>query len=280
MEKDIRSVVKYFSIFDYPPDFDEIYTFFPKKTPRKAVKTAILKMERHKKIKVIVGGTRYTVGEYGMQGNNFNLSQRNAISKRKLNDWRFRAYKWLISHLPQIKLIGLSGSISMMNAKRNDDIDLFIITARKRLYTGRFLSLMVGQVLGLRRKYGEEEAKSKICLNLFFDEGSLKVPKKKQTLFVGHEVLQMRPVTNKDDAYARFLRANSWVYGIFPNAFRLIPKAQSNSTNTNVIGDWVEAVLKYLQLALINSHKTTETITDGQLWFHPDDFEKKINERL
>ncbi|MCS6956816.1 MAG: hypothetical protein NZM02_03175, partial [Patescibacteria group bacterium] len=41
-------------------------------------------------------------------------------------------------------------------------------------------------------------------------------------------------------------------------------------------GDWVENLLKKFQLSLINKHRTSEIITDSQLWFHPVDFEKKI----
>ena len=42
------------------------------------------------------------------------------------------------------------------------------------------------------------------------------------------------------------------------------------------ICDSFEFVLKYFQVALIRKHRTTEVITDTQLWFHPEDFEKKI----
>jgi hypothetical protein len=137
---------------------------------------------------------------------------------------------------------------------------------------------MITQILGLRRKFGDRETKNKVCLNLFFDENNLKVPKYKQTIFVGHEVLQMKPIVDKDSTYHRFIKANDWVYGLFPNAEKDEPLNQSKrSMSSSLTGDMVERVLKYIQLKLINSHKTTELITDTQLWFHPDDFEKKLN---
>jgi hypothetical protein len=43
-----------------------------------------------------------------------------------------------------------------------------------------------------------------------------------------------------------------------------------------MLGDVVEYILKKFQLFLINRHRTKEIITKSQLWFHPDDFEKKI----
>lgn len=285
MEEEVIKVVKYFSIFKYPPNFEEIYTFFPRKASKKAVKMAILNLERHKNLKSIykrpdnvIGGQRYTVGEYTIQEYISSLSKRRKITSNKLNSKRFRLCLKLISSLPQVKLIGISGSMSMFNANDKDDIDLFIISSKKRLFTARFFTLFITHILGLRRKFGDRETKDKVCLNLFFDEVNLEIPKKKQTLFVGHEVLQMKPLIDKNHAYSRFLKVNEWVYKLFPNAQR--PAISSNFRHKKVAtltGELVERVLKYIQLRLINSHKTTEIITDTQLWFHPDDFEKKVN---
>jgi hypothetical protein len=191
----------------------------------------------------------------------------------------------------------------MMNAGENDDIDLFIITAKNRLFTGRLISLVLAQLLGLRRVWDLETSHqslvtnhhtNKVCLNLFFDESNLKVPKFKQTEFVGHEVLQMKPIIIKGDIYERFLKANEWVFKLFPNGkskFQILNlKSQINNKRfkfkiLNLFGTWnlgfiisnkIESFLKNLQLTLINRHRTTEIITPTQLWFHPDDFEKKI----
>lgn len=288
MEKSVIQVIKYFSIFKYPPNFGEIYSFFPKKTSRMALKKAILKLERRKKIKttytadlIELEGQRYTVGEYTTREYVRRLNERRQISKSKLANWKFRAYLRLISLLPQVKLVGLSGSISMLNAKKSDDIDLFIITSKKRLFTARFLCLILTQLFGLRRKFGELDVEDKVCLNLFFDEVNLVVPKHKRTNFVGHEVLQMSPLINKDHTYERFIWANRWVFKLFPNSKTAVLRASTReSIKSTVIGNLIEAVLKYVETKLINSHRTTELITDTQLWFHPDDFEKKINGKI
>ncbi|PIP63217.1 hypothetical protein COW97_03705, partial [Candidatus Roizmanbacteria bacterium CG22_combo_CG10-13_8_21_14_all_34_12] len=107
MEKKIISVLKYFSFFAYKPTLEEIHTFLP------------VKIDKNK--------LKYTPPQYSIRKIK---DQKSKIknSKKKLNSWRFRTYIKLISLFPQIKLVGLSGSISMMNAKEDDDIDLFIIT--------------------------------------------------------------------------------------------------------------------------------------------------------
>ncbi len=292
MDKKLASIIKYFAVFDYFPSFKDIYTFFPEKISKK-------------KLRIIFKAKKYTVGEYGIGRKISNIKYQ--ISKRKLDNWRYKIYIKLLSFPPQIKLVGLSGSISMMNAKEDDDIDLFIITGENRLFTGRLIALVLAQILGLRR--GRDSAtnkkaryqkffdgkpqtaknlvsslsKNKVCLNLFFDESNLKVPKFKQTEFVGHEVLQMKPIIVKNNIYDRFLEANGWVFKLFPNSkerisnFKFLISNQFQISNFKNLNDWIEHRLKNFQLKLINRHRTTEIITSTQLWFHPDDFEKKIN---
>jgi len=284
MEKKIISVLKYFSFFAYQPTLEEIHTFLP------------VKIDKNK--------LKYTPPQYSIKEIK-NLEFRIKNSKKKLNNLRFRLYIKLISLFPQIKLVGLSGSISMMNAKENDDIDLFIITAKNRLFTGRLITLILAQLFGLRRNRETRESfnnetmkqlnnvfRNKVCLNLFFDESNLKVPKFKQTEFVGHEVLQMKPIMIKGDIYERFLKANPWVQAIFPNSTWIISKIKDQRSKTSsklkslkfkpvfdicaLTFDLFERLAKNFQLTSINRHRTTEIITSTQLWFHPDDFEKKI----
>lgn len=317
-------IIKYFSFFQYPPTFDEIYTFFSKKTSKKALKTAILKLEQQKKIKRIINCklkiencSRYTVGEYTTRppASKFQIEEyreKYFRSKKKLNNWRFKLYIKLLSFFPQIKLVGLSGSISMMNATENDDVDLFIITTNNRLFTGRLITLVLAETLGLRRRRHLDKRltddnvtieqcnnlnRNKVCLNLFFDESNLAVPKFKQSEYVGHEVLQMKPLISKDKAYVRFLEANGWIYRLFPNSKSKIQRLNIKSNpklkvqkfrflilslicHLNFviwISNKIESSVKNLQLSLIRRHQTTEIITDTQLWFHPEDFEKKLS---
>jgi hypothetical protein len=319
LQESIVKAIKYFTIFAYHPTLKEIHTFLQVKISKNSLNIELNRMNRLRiinKYKIKNENTdRYTVGEYDIKKiKNLELKIKN--SKKKLNDWWFRLYTKLILIFPQIKLVGLSGSISMMNAEKNDDIDLFIITAKNRLFTGRLISLVLAQILGLRRKRdqiktqstkrkeGEDSCviknnhdsskkhKYKVCLNLFFDESNLKVPKFKQTEFVGHEVLQMRPIIDKQGTYEHFLKANKWVISIFPNTVEFISNIKNQRSQTKpkfktlifklgfnlgtLIFDLFEKVSKKLQLTSINHHRTTEIITPTQLWFHPDDFEKKI----
>jgi len=308
INKEILKTVKYFSFFAYQPTLKEIHTFLQAKISKNELKMELGHMVKRRiiaKYKMMDENyEKYTPLEYGISTTvipkneaTSNLSKRKQISKRKLQNWRYRIYIKLLSIFPQIKLVGLSGSIAMKNADLDDDIDLFIITQKERLFTGRFLATIFAYIMGLKRGLKQHKAPNKVCLNLFFDENNLKVFKFKQTEFVGHEVLQMKPIIVKDNIYKRFLEANRWVQDIFPNSSWIMSKVKNQKSKIQVKSqnyfknfklltltsnfslltfNFIESILKNLQLTLINHHRTTELISNTQLWFHPDDFEKKI----
>ncbi len=329
IEEEILNVLSYFDLFNYPPTVEEIYTFFKKKTLSGQI-TSILERMAKKGIIIRVKSSRnnlgrYTPGKYHKNNikdqksniKNFQIRENISVEKRE----KVKLYIKLLSFFPQIKLIGLSGTVAMMNARDDDDIDLFIITAKNRLFTGRFIALFIAQVLGIRRskkslvRVFEKPAnarnlrlypylsnakwpfsnphtstfltestlkfRDKVCLNLFFDEKNLTVPDFKKTEYVAHEILQMKPLLDRENVYNRFLRANSWVYEIFPNALKKQEernkKKEEKVINRRIsFSNSLETLLKKIELIFINRHRTSEIITDSQLWFHPDDFEKKI----
>ncbi|MCS7093199.1 MAG: nucleotidyltransferase domain-containing protein [Patescibacteria group bacterium] len=300
----VVEVMEYFLFFDYPPSLEEIFVFLRIKTTREVLTKQLKVLLREGVVQKIKSRNesffRYTLGEYSTQDNHLSanlrekinlLEKRKIISERKISNWRFRFFLKFLSFFPQIKLVGLSGSLAMGNGKEEDDIDLFVITARKRLFTGRFIMIAFAKLLGIHRSRGLiGSAKDKVCLNLFFDENYLQIPAFKQTIYVGHEVLQMKSLISKNGIYERFLIENDWLFSLFPNARERLgkPTKKNNSAsvvkNKNLIvafftwlGDKIEAGLKKVQLFLINRHKTFEIITEGQLWFYPDDFEKKIS---
>lgn len=314
MEDEVLKTIWYFSFFDYPPTFEEIYTFLEKKAAKKKVEEALKSLERQKKIKKekdFKKVTRYmlqvtskdTVGEYSIKKSKlksqkskvWKYNQNYLFSQEKLQNWRLKLYLKILSFFPQIKLIGFSGSLAMMNAEKDDDIDLFIITEKNRLFTGRFVAIILAKILGIHRSYNKRftvhvtRYTNKVCLNLFFDESNLAVPDFKRNEYVAHEILQMKPIVNKDSVYERFLAANSWVFGIFPNAkevvstkYKVLSSKKKKSLNTcylilNTFFNKIEQSLKVFQLHLINRHRTTEIITSTQLWFHPKDFYKRIH---
>lgn len=303
----VIKTVGYFSTFQYPPSLDEIYTFLPIRIKKRELISIVTKLVKQKRLVekslsknkslTIKNGDRflYTLPPYSIF---FNKRKTRTINSQKKIK-KITGYLKLLAFFPPIKLVGLSGTVAMMNARKDDDIDLFIITANNRLWTGRFIALILAQFLSIRRKRGlSKRVKDKVCLNLFFDQKNLSVPGFKKTGYVAHEILQMKPLVNKNQTYEKFIKANKWVFGIFPNAvrsglvrggFKIMSISKIRNDKASIIGkfcNWnlvavffnqIEFLLKKLQLHFIKKHQTTEIVTDTQLWFHPKDLNEKLS---
>lgn len=298
--------ISYFAFFGYPPDLEEIFTFFPEKTGKKRLQTLLDGLVSRKKLlksgippgrtsavdlktmpragrkhnkehddaleyqpelRILTGKNSplYTLPQYSIHIRNRAL--RREITRKKLAG--IRRYLHALSRSPFIRLAGISGSASMGNCKPGDDVDLCIVSARNRLFLARFWAILLAIIFGLRQGSGS------VCLNLFFDEGDLEVPDAKKNYYVAHEVLQMKPVVNKNFTWERFLYANRWVYGFFPNApLRARKPAKMKKPGPGIWGP-LEQALGALQIAIIRKNKTGFLTSPTQLWLFKKDFQKR-----
>jgi hypothetical protein len=272
VEKEVLKVLTYFAYFSYPPTEKEVYTYVGVKTSHLLLKETLNTL--FKKRKIIQKGTRYTLGGYGIF---FKINaKRSLISQAKMQF----AYTFIaqLRKISCIRLIGISGSLSMRNAKVSDDIDLFIIASLNKLWTARFLALICAQLMGVRRKRNDHNIQDKICMNLFFEESELTLPVYKRNRFTAHEVIQMVPLVNKDKTYERFLFENQWVKTYFPQiriADRIFRSKKIKKDGISL----VEKLLKIVQINIIKRHQTSELILQKQLWFFPQDVQKKLEKR-
>lgn len=115
-----------------------------------------------------------------------------------------------LKFIPTIKMVAITGALAMDNSEKNDDIDLLIVTDKKRLWLTRLLTIFLVELVAQRRRPKDKEFKDKICLNMFLDEENLQVPPIERNLFSAHEACQLKPIWNRGDTYKRFVRANKW----------------------------------------------------------------------
>ena len=113
----------------------------------------------------------------------------------------------LLSFIPFIRSIGISGSVSMNGAKLKSDIDFFIISSRKRVWLTRLLTVALTQIIGQRRHKNTIE--DKICLNIYIADEKTKYPIK--NMANGQMILMTLPIYNKN-IFNVFLSANAeWI---------------------------------------------------------------------
>ena len=183
--------LSYFHHFHTPLTLQQIHIFYPKAISlhslEKHVKLLCKEKTLHKDFIDI--DLYYTLG--GIREID-RYKKARALSKEKTQ--RAQTYLSSLERVPVIQFIGLSGSLAMDSAKENDDIDLFIISADRRMWTARFFSIILAYIMGLKRRRGTRSDKDKVCLNLFFDGRDVSIPIEKRNAFVGHELLQMKPI--------------------------------------------------------------------------------------
>jgi hypothetical protein len=110
-----------------------------------------------------------------------------------------------------ILFLGISGSVASGHPKKNDDIDIFLITKKNKLWITRFkLRWFIFKNKIPHRKYGQREKGNEFCFNLWLDETSLNLPKDKQNLKNAVDLVLLKPLINKQKIYERFIRENSW----------------------------------------------------------------------
>lgn len=199
----------------------------------------------------------------------------------------------ILSFIPSIKLVGISGALSMENAKKEDDIDLFILTSADTLWITRLFSLVLLRFFDISvRRFGEKDLKNKLCLNLWIDEKNLSFLQRKD-VYTAHEILQIKVLYDREDSYGKFLTANSWVGEFFPKGFesrtkdlglRAKAKGKRFDRMDLLLYGFIAFALRIfnspayaLQNFYMSSKKTKEIVGIGNAFFHPLPWKENIN---
>lgn len=276
----VAEVLNYFDVFSYAPTTDQIHRFISYRISKEDLKGCLESMENHGKIsskKLKHTGERIwfwttAKSQYAKRVANYEETQ------KKLKNTRL--FFTILAYVPFIDFVGISGSCAMFNAKEMDDIDVFIISAPGGMWIARLFAIMVAKCLNFHRKRGMIDTSNTICLNLFFDGAHVEIPKYKRNLYTAHEIAQIIPMMVRGRVYDNFLDRNKWFTQYFPNI--VIPHVQVDNTKEkpSAIVRIANAVAKRIQISRVLHNKTTEEISDQQLWFFPDDFQKKLEKHI
>ncbi len=279
LEKAIFQTLAYCDLFAFPLTCKELWErlYFP--FPQDKLKITQFKQtlqELFKKHKL------------GKKKNFYFLNARSAICQTRLGNFAISKKKWirvkrltkLLTKLPSIQMIAVTGALAMNNANLDDDIDLLIITRSGRLWLTRLILVGWLELLGYRRRPNDQKAPNKFCLNMFLDEEVLKLNPVKQNLYTAYEIIQAKPIFNRHQTYERFKAANQdWICKYLPNAKVASGKWQVASKDRNFftkILDFMEVIAYHCQAWYMRSRQTRETVTPHLALFHPQDTGKII----
>lgn len=274
----ILKTLIYSDIFDYPLTKEEIWKFL-----------IAANVDRSSFEKTL---TEFPLVKWEHEKGFYFLSGRGEIAKKRIkrkkeSQEKIKIAKKIIeklSFVPTVLLIGISGGLALENAEEKDDIDLFVITRTNTLWITRLLLVLLLILMGQYRGRGKKESQ-KICLNMLISEKALMFEKDRQDLYTAHEIVQLKPIFNRNNTYKKFLNANRrWVSKFLPNAIDRITNYESGIKGRKNPLFIFEKVAKLVQLIYMKKHRTREVISDHFLAFHPYEYKsyvlKEYNKRL
>ena len=225
----------------------------------------------------------------------FSRDQENALLGSYLSE--VEAHEKLYQSLPFVEEIYLCNSLTFNALHKTSDIDVFIITRPKRIWTAKFFAMVMTFFAGVKRLWSKKA--KKICLSFFVtsaDQNLYHLSVKGVDIYLCYRIAHLVLLYQADPHKTPQIRQkNKRIQGILPN----LPLQQniflgnqvfSGQTSfkktiewlgSGILGDGIELVLKILQLAIIslkrlrNPHKNRGVIVNNQmLKFHQDIREK------
>lgn len=266
-----RASILYHSFFDFPLTVSELIKWKLGNDTSETRTPAVL-------------GRR---GYYFVEGNEGSIYKR--LLRKRISDKKMliaeKAAK-VISLVPTVKMVAVTGSLAMENAADESDIDLMIVASKRTLWTTRLFTYFVLRIMNYKvRLPNDKNQKDKLCLNMWLDESDLKWSDGRN-IYSAHEIAQIRPLVNKDKTYENFLSQNKWILEYWPNSLRMSDRQEAKSGKNLIsyflspIATLLEKLTYQLQLWHMRSKITREVVTPTRALFHPQDWSEIILSRF
>jgi D-beta-D-heptose 7-phosphate kinase/D-beta-D-heptose 1-phosphate adenosyltransferase len=186
----------------------------------------------------------------------------------------------VLSLIPGIRMVAATGSLAMNNAGEGSDIDFMIITKQRKLWITRLLVYFLLSLFRFTLRHpGDKHEKDRLCLNLWMDESDLVWKVNDRNLYTAHEIAQILPLVNKNEAYEKFLYKNKWILKFWPNSVRIVNCKLKAASSRNK-GSMLEQIAYKIQLNHMKPRITREVVTPTRAVFHPQDWGKVVISRL
>ena len=196
-----RSVI-YAGLFDYPLTLEQLHHTLIESDQTQAEILAVYD-----------GSARLQTIVHHRDGFFFPAGRADLIAERRRREARSRRFLQhhdtllrLLCAIPFTRLVALSGSVAHLNLEPDGDLDLFIVTRGRRVWTVMVAVLLLTRLLRRRRV---------ICANFVIADSHLVL--EPQDLFTANQLLHLKPLIGADVLDA-FLAANPFITRFYPNA--------------------------------------------------------------
>lgn len=195
----VFQTLAYTDIFDYPLTAPEVYRYLASTNASTEEVTRILTDKRF----------------FAQVGDYFTLRGREHIVETRKRRAEIAARMWpkavrygqMIARLPFVRMVAVTGSLSMNNTEAGKDVDYMIVTAPNHLWTCRALSLLI-------TRFAKLEGIT-LCPNYLITTNALEL--QERSLYVAHELAQMIPLSGME-VYREIRRLSGWSKDYLPNA--------------------------------------------------------------
>ncbi len=184
----------------------------------------------------------------------------------------------ILSFIPWIQMVGLTGSLAMQNASKKSDIDVMIVTTPNALWLSRLLAKLLLTIFHVpQRKSGVKDEADRVCMNLWLTTNSLGIAE--QSIYTAHEIAQIVPLINKHKTYESFLSQNRWVIRYWPNAVKVTKDTPKKHIFEPLIAP-VNTLCYLIQYMHMRRTMTRERVSWGFAYFHPMDWGVVVERHL
>lgn len=274
IKENILATLAYFDLFSYPLTKGEMYLFLGKKHPGDVFSNALNSLLR--------AGIIHQFDKFYTLKNDHHLVIKRINGNKKAAELikiAERVGKILIK-FPYVRGVAISGSLSKNFADEFADIDLFIITAKNRLWIARTIMHCFKKLTFLVNK------EHYFCMNYYIDAQQLEIPEK--NIYTAIEICTLMPLEG-DVEFEKFYAANAWTRSYLPNKIMRVSSAGPvkktilksvfeylfNGKIGNAIDDFLMEItagrwLKKTQSKKLNSHGMVMAMKTGKHFAKPD----------
>jgi len=192
----------------------------------------------------------------------------------------------LFKFVPFVEFVLVSGSLATGRVRESSDFDVLVGVRQGRIFTTRFLSVLIFELAGYRRRAADHSvgAPDKICLNHFVTPKRYRLNPPYDDSY--EELYRsLAPVMGDEERIRQFFDDNDWLKP--PRTYQRDDRYVGEDTSRfkksmefvlgGRLGGWLEKRLKTPQVKRIErglegalGHDGRIVYTDGELQFHPD----------
>lgn len=285
IKENILATLAYFDLFSYPLTRTETFLFLKNKYPYNSFDNALKGL-------LETGLVHQFDKFYTLRNDHYVAVRRNDGNKKAAELIKIAGRIGdLLIKFPYVRGIAISGSLSKNFADEFSDIDLFIITAKNRLWVARTIMHCFKKLAFLVKK------EHYFCMNYYIDAQQLEITEK--NLYTAIEIGTLIPLQG-DLIFEQFYAANAWTRAFLPNKNMRISSAKALKTSVlknaveylfnfsmgNLLDNWLMKIttrrwIKKTQNDKRNSHGTVMAIKTGKHFAKPDpaNFQGKLLKR-